>query len=125
MAAMVPNENAQTFRAKSISHLIQRQLAQVEMNNEERMEAVKIIMPTVEHKPCVCGAKLYRSIVTTNRRESEAWLCTNHCGARGLTYEGALRRKVRLDLLSWGDLRRNAQTLIEAEDQDEDIFTLQ
>ena len=95
------------------------------MNNEERMEAVKIIMPTVEHKPCVCGATLYRSIVTTNRRKSEAWLCTNHCGARGLSYEGALRRKVRLDLLSWGDLKRNAQTLIEAENEDQDILILQ
>ena len=89
------------------------------------MEAAKIIMPTVEHKPCVCGATLYRSIVTTNRRKSEFWLCTHHCGARGLTYEGALRRKVRLDLLSWGDLRRNAQTLIEAENEAENILTLQ
>ena len=96
-----------------------------EMNDEKRMEAVKIIMPTVEHKPCVCGATLYRSIVTTNRRKSEVWLCNDHCGARGQTYEGALRRKVRLDLLSWGDLRRNAQTLIEAENEDEDIRTLQ
>ena len=95
------------------------------MNNEERMEAVKIIMPTVEHKPCVCSATLRRSIATTSRRKSEVWLCTNHCGARGLTYEGALRRKVRLDLLSWGDLRRNAQTLIEAENEDEDILILQ
>ena len=95
------------------------------MHNEERMEVVKIIMPTAERKPCVCGARLYLSSVTANRRKSEVWLCTNHCGARGLTYEGALRRKVRLDLLSWGDLRRNAQTLIEAENQDEDILTLQ
>ena len=52
-------------------------------------------------------------------------MCTNDCGARGLSYEGALRRKVRLDLLSWGDLRRNAQTLIEAENEVEDILTLQ
>lgn len=89
------------------------------MHNEERMEAVKIIMPTVERKPCVCGATLYRASVTANRRKSELWLCTNQCGARGQTYEGALRRKVRLDLLSWGDLRRNAQTLIEAEDDDD------
>jgi len=95
------------------------------MDNEERMGAVKIIMPAVERKPCVCGATLYRSSVTTNRRKLQVWLCTTHCGARGLTYEGALRRKVRLDLLSWGDLRRNAQTLIEAENQDEDIITLQ
>ena len=86
------------------------------------MEAVKIIMPTVEHKTCVCSATLHRSLMTTNRRESEVWLCANHCGARGLTYEGALRRKVRLDLLSWGDLRRNAQTLIEAENEDQDIL---
>jgi hypothetical protein len=30
-----------------------------------------------------------------------------------------------LDLLSWGDLRRNAQKLIAAEDESEDEFTLQ
>ena len=45
---------------------------------EPQMEAVKIITPPAERKPCVCGA-------------------------RGLTYESALRRKLRLDLLSWGD----------------------
>ena len=39
-------------------------------------------------------------------------------GARGLTYEGALRRKLRLDLLSWGDLKRKAQALIEADNED-------
>lgn len=53
------------------------------------MEAVKIIVPAAERKPCVCGA-------------------------RGLTYAGALRRKIRLDLLSWGDLRRATQALIAA-----------
>lgn len=89
------------------------------------MEAVKIIMPAVQRKPCVCGATLYRSNAATNRLKTEIWLCTNHCGARGQSYEGALRRKVRLDLLSWGDLRRNAQALIVAERQDENIFTLQ
>ena len=55
------------------------------------MEALKIVFSSAERKPCVCAA-------------------------RGLTYEGARRRKVRLDLLSSGDLRRNAQTLIAAED---------
>lgn len=88
------------------------------------MEALKIILPSAERKPCVCGATLYRTNVT--RPDSEPiWLCSRHCGARGLTYEGALRRKVRLDLLSWGDLKRNAQTLIEAEAQTDDEVLLQ
>lgn len=88
------------------------------------MEALKIILPSAERKPCVCGATLYRTNVT--RPDSEPiWLCSRHCGARGLTYEGALRRKVRLDLLSWGDLKRNAQTLIEAEAQSDDEVLLQ
>ena len=43
----------------------------------------------------------------------------------GLTYEGGLRRKIRLDLLSWGDLKRNAQTLIAANTEVEDEFVLQ
>jgi hypothetical protein len=79
------------------------------------MEAAKIIMPSAERKPCVCGATLYVSRKATIKRTVELWLCTRPCGARGLTYEGALRRKVRLDLLSWGDLRRNAQALIAAD----------
>jgi len=88
------------------------------------MEALKIILPSAERKPCVCGATLFRTNVT--RPQSEPiWLCSRHCGARGHTYAGALRRKVRLDLLSWGDLRRNAQKLIAAEDESEDEFTLQ
>jgi hypothetical protein len=41
-----------------------------------------------------------------------------------LSYEGALRRKVRLDLLSWGDLRRSAQALIAADEDDQDTFPL-
>lgn len=89
------------------------------------MEAIRIIMPTLDPKPCVCGATLQVSRVPTNKCTREVWLCSNHCGAYGLTYEGALRRKVRLDLLSWGDLKRNAQTLIEAEDQDESELVLQ
>jgi hypothetical protein len=87
------------------------------------MEAVKIIKPTIERKPCVCGATLYVSRAVTNKRNAEIWLCARHCGARGLTYEGALRRKVRLDLLSWGDLRRNAQALI-ADEGDEECENL-
>jgi len=89
------------------------------------MEAVKIIIPAAERKPCVCGAMLHISRAVTNKRHAEVWLCSRHCGARGLSYEGALRRKVRLDLLSWGDLRRNAQTLIAAEEDDRDTFPLQ
>jgi hypothetical protein len=89
------------------------------------MEALKIILPTVDRKPCVCGATIQLSSAVANKQKNGIWLCAGHCGARGLTYEGALRRKVRLDLLSWGDLRRNAQTLIAAENQDDDGFLLQ
>ena len=89
------------------------------------MEALKIVRPTADRKPCVCGATVQMSHAILNKLKAEVWLCARHCGARGLTYEGALRRKVRLDLLSWGDLRRNAQTLIAAENQDDDVFLLQ
>jgi hypothetical protein len=78
------------------------------------MEAVKIIMPATERRPCVCGATLSVSRTSHGESLNEVWLCSRHCGARGLTYEGALRRKIRLDLLSWGDLRRNAQALMAA-----------
>ena len=80
---------------------------------------MKIIMPSSEKKPCVCGATLSVSRQSSAKRKIDVWLCSRHCGARGLTYEGALRRKVRLDLLSWGDLRRNAQALLTAH-SDED-----
>jgi len=89
------------------------------------MEAIGIVMPTVNRKPCVCGATLQVSRATTIKRTREVWLCSNHCGAYGLTYEGALRRKVRMDLLSWSNLKRNAQTLIEAEDPGESELVLQ
>jgi hypothetical protein len=88
------------------------------------MEALKIILPSAERKPCVCGATLFRTNVTRPHSDP-IWLCSRHCGARGHTYQGALRRKVRLDLLSWGDLRRNAQTLIEAEAPIDDAVVLQ
>ncbi len=87
-------------------------------------DALKIILPAAERKPCVCGATLYRTNVTRPQCEP-IWLCSRHCGARGATYEGALRRKVRLDLLSWGDLRRNAQKLIGAEQEPADAYLLQ
>jgi hypothetical protein len=51
---------------------------------------------------------------------TDVWLCSRHCGARGLTYAGALRRKTRLDLLSWGDLRRATQALIAAHSDEPD-----
>jgi hypothetical protein len=89
------------------------------------MEALKIIMPAAERKPCVCGATVSVSRTANNGYLVEAWLCSRHCGARGLTYEGALRRKIRLDLLSWGDLRRNAQALIEAHSDEQDTSMLQ
>jgi hypothetical protein len=80
-------------------------------------EALKIILPSAERKPCVCGATLFRTNIT-RPNHPPIWLCSRHCGARGASYEGALRRKVRLDLLSWGDLKRNAETLIEAENSE-------
>ena len=83
------------------------------------MQALKIILPSAESKPCVCGATLFRTNVTRPGRES-IWLCSRHCGAYGLTYESALRRKVRLDLLSWGNLRRHAQRLIAADEESDD-----
>ncbi|HEY5543431.1 MAG TPA: hypothetical protein VIM04_09290 [Candidatus Binatia bacterium] len=89
------------------------------------MEAMKIIMPAADRKPCVCGASLVVSRTSSKGHLTEVWLCASHCGARGLTYEGALRRKVRLDLLSWGDLRRNAQSLIAAYADEEDTCLLQ
>jgi hypothetical protein len=89
------------------------------------MEAIKIIMPAVERKPCVCGATIFVSRGSSHKHNAEIWLCSRHCGARGLSYEGALRRKVRLDLLSWGDLRRNAQSLIAAHSEDDDTRMLQ
>jgi len=87
------------------------------------MEALKIVLPSAERKPCVCGATLYRTNVTRPRHEP-IWLCSRHCGARGHTYQGALRRKVRLDLLSWGNLRRHAQRLIAADEESDDEFLL-
>ncbi len=77
-------------------------------------DALKIILPAAERRPCVCGATLYRTNVTRPHCEP-LWLCSRRCGARGQSYQGALRRKVRLDLLSWGGLRRNAQKLIGTE----------
>jgi hypothetical protein len=101
--------------------IIKIRVAQLEM----KMEAIKIITPAAERKPCVCGATICVSRGSTNNRNAEVWLCARHCGARGLSYEGALRRKVRLDLLSWGDLRRNAQALIAAHSEDDDTRLLQ
>jgi len=46
---------------------------------------------------------------------------SRHCGARGLSYEGAPRRKVRPGLTQLGDMKRNAQTLISAENDDQII----
>lgn len=77
------------------------------------MAEIKIITAALERRPCVCGATIARSHMHTERG-ADLWLCTRHCGARGMSYRGALRRKVRLDLLSWGDLRRNARALIDS-----------
>ena len=84
------------------------------------MEAVKIIVPAAERKPCVCGAALYMSRAPSRGPSTDVWLCSRHCGARGLTNAGTLRRKIRLDLLSWGDLRRATQALIAAHSNEPD-----
>lgn len=78
------------------------------------MEALRIIAPPAQRRPCVCGATLYITKNAMGKDHREAWVCTKHCGARGYSYQGALRRKLRLDLLSWGDLRRSAENLIAA-----------
>jgi hypothetical protein len=88
------------------------------------MEALKIILPNTEHKPCVCGATLFHTNITRPHNQP-IWLCSRHCGARGSTYQGALRRKIRLDLLSWGDLRRNAQALVAAQEEPAERIILQ
>lgn len=80
------------------------------------MAEIKIIARAMERRPCVCGATIAVSHMHSEGK-TDLWLCARHCGARGLTYRGALRRKVRLDLLSWGDLRRNARTLVEAAEE--------
>jgi hypothetical protein len=82
------------------------------------MQAVKIILSSAERKRCVCGATLQMSCDPDDSRRTQLWRCNHHCGARGRSYEGALRRKVRLDPLSWGDLRRKAQPLIAAATDD-------
>jgi hypothetical protein len=89
------------------------------------MQTIKIIMPAAERKRCVCGASLTIRRGSSAKRKMDVWLCSRHCGARGFTYEGALRRKVRLDLLSWGDLRRNAEALIAADSDHDDSCLLQ
>ena len=87
---------------------------------KKSMETLKIILPAAERKPCVCGATLCVNRTSSNGHLTEVWLCSRQCGARGLTYEGALRRKIRLDLLSWGDLRRNAHALLAAHSEEHD-----
>jgi hypothetical protein len=89
------------------------------------MAEIRIISRPVERKACVCGGALTVSQITTDKRNASLWLCTRHCGARGLTYPGALRRKVRLDLLKWGDLRRNARALAESAEEPQVIVVRQ
>ena len=89
------------------------------------MAEIRIISRPVERKACVCGGALTVSQITNDKRTASLWLCTRHCGARGLTYPGALRRKVRLDLLKWGDLRRNARALAESAEEPQIIVVRQ
>ena len=95
------------------------------LNNENIMQALKIVRPSSRRKPCVCGAMIALTPVLSRGKWKEVWLCSRPCGARGLTYAGALRRKLRLDLLSWGDLRRNAQSLIVVHSEEPDLGMLQ
>jgi hypothetical protein len=89
------------------------------------MAEIRIISRPAERKTCVCGGALTVSQITTDKRNASLWLCTRHCGARGLTYQGALRRKVRLDLLKWGDLRRNARALMDSAEEPQIIVVHQ
>ena len=89
------------------------------------MTVTKIIMPEAEQRPCVCGAIVSPNSSVTAKREAQIWLCSRHCGTRGRSYVGALRRKVRLDFLSWGELRRNAESLIVADADDHPMTSLQ
>ena len=67
------------------------------------METVKIIMSAAESKSCICGATLFNCRDSNNERDTHVWRCARDCGARDLTYAGALRHKVRLDLLQAQD----------------------
>ena len=88
------------------------------------MEAVKIITLPPSENPA-SAAPLSTS--AASRRNNAEIKCgaARATAARGLTYEGALRRKLRLDLLSWGDLKRKAQALIEADHEDLNVSLLQ
>ena len=99
--------------------------SQVKKSGEEAMTGAKIIIPEADQKPCVCGATVSLRWKITVKRKVQIWLCSRHCGARGHSYEGALRRKVRLDFLSWGELRRNAESLIDDNGDDRTMRSLQ
>jgi len=76
------------------------------------MAQARIITSKTDQKPCVCGAAIAPSHSVSAKGDMQIWLCSRHCGARGYSYQGALRRKVRLDFLGWGEIRRNAAALI-------------
>jgi len=99
--------------------------SQVKKSGEEGMAGTKIIIPEADQKPCVCGATISLSWSVIVKRKVQIWLCSRHCGARGHSYQGALRRKVRLDFLSWGELRRNAESLINDNGDDRTMRSLQ
>ena len=82
----------------------------------------KDIMPALSVNPVFCARRLLpHSEQRTIGKHGLLAPLRRAC----LTYEGALRRKIRLDLLSWGDLRRNAQALIEAHSDEQDTSLLQ
>lgn len=103
---------------KSSRFQLTKGLTKLNVMGKPAVQPLKIITPTLEQKPCVCGASLIYCHDFADGRDSGMWRCKRHCGARGLSYEGALRRKLRLDLLSWGDLRRKARALVAAEKKD-------
>jgi hypothetical protein len=49
----------------------------------------------LEHRPCVCGGRIYRFELATD----DKWICNNCCGAAGDTYEEAVREKIKVDLM--------------------------
>jgi hypothetical protein len=72
----------------------------------------KIDLELLETKPCVCGEKMVRIPGVKRDGKADAWLCQSfECGARGLSYEGALRSRYRTALLHAKRIRERIKEL--------------
>jgi len=89
------------------------------------MEAVKIITLPPSENPASAAPLSTSAASRRNNTEIKCGAARATAARAGLTYEGALRRKLRLDLLSWGDLKCKAQALIEADHEDINVSLLQ